>query len=464
MKKGCSIVEKSTRSCSNGSIPSAGYYRPLQYLGSKTRSINTIVSECSRLYHKGSFTFDMFSGSSIVSQALNSKGQRIISNDILSFCSDIATCMLNVKRGGITKADVEKYMSFVLNYKISDNYFTPFRAYIDQENRYIKSQDLAGLKQTYEGIPQVWKLDCQNNCNQSNYIENHYGKPAFGAVPLIANYYAGTYFGIKQSLELDSLRNGIEKVFEENGHIWLKALFLTALYNVMSLIVHSAGKHFAQPISMSDTNPIKVTNKRLFENRSLDVGLLFKECVNSILSSTSVNTVCNKENIVLNEDITSTSIVQSIKDIPVSVVYADPPYTAQQYSRFYHIPEIVHSYCYPQLQIFKGQVTNGIYPTNKYKSPFCTKTQAYLAFTKIFEIVRIKGASLVLSYSESKNSNTGNERMISLSDIMNIAKDYLPNYSINKIDFDFNYRQLNSKKKVVPEKEDKEILIVFESV
>lgn len=166
MKKGCSIVEKSAKNCSNGSIPSAGYYRPLQYLGSKTRSINTIVSECSRLYQKGSFTFDMFSGSSIVSQALNSKGQRVVSNDIMSFCSDIATCMLNVKRGDITKADVEKYMSFVLNYKISDNYFTPFSAYIDQENRYIKSQDLAGLKQTYKGIPQVWKLDCQNNCNQ----------------------------------------------------------------------------------------------------------------------------------------------------------------------------------------------------------------------------------------------------------------------------------------------------------
>lgn len=46
------------------------YYRPIQYLGSKTRVVDTIVSECKRLYTPGEYVVDLFSGSSIVSQIL----------------------------------------------------------------------------------------------------------------------------------------------------------------------------------------------------------------------------------------------------------------------------------------------------------------------------------------------------------------------------------------------------------
>ena len=113
------------------------------------------------------------------------------------------------------------------------------------------------------------------------------------------------------------------------------------------------------------------------------------------------------------------------------------------------------------MQIHKGHTTQGIYPDNKFKSDFCSKVKVKDAFSSIFDIVRQLDAHLILSYSESKKADTGNERMITMEDIMSIAQKHIPNYISRQINFDFEYKQLNKKKKVVEDKDDKEFLIIF---
>lgn len=439
------------------SIINSSYYRPLQYLGAKTRSIDSIVAECSKLYTNRTYVLDMFSGSSIVSQALSNSRMNVMANDTMAFCTDIATCMLNVQRGNISNKEIKEFINFVLSFKLPNSIVAPFKEWVKKEKVLLEKKDLLGIQQLYNDLPQVWKDSCDNK--QKKYICDHIGESALQNAPLIANYYAGTYFGIKQSIDLDNIRNAIELLYSDNHNFWLKSLLMTGLYNVMSSIVHSAGKHYAQPISLKDTNPDKITNQRLFENRGFDVNYLFNESIKVILNLNHKDTGCN---CVSNADVTTDSYLASLKDFRISVVYADPPYTAQQYSRFYHIPEVIHSYTYPSLQVFRGHITNGLYPDNKYKSPFCSKSQAYKSFECIFRVAKEKTASLIISYSESKKTRTGNERMISLSDITEIAKEYLPNYRFRKVDFDFDYRQLNSKGKVVEEKDDKEVLLIFE--
>lgn len=434
------------------------YYRPIQYLGAKTRSVERIVEESVNLYKKGTYVIDLFSGSSIISQALNSNGENVVANDVMAFCADIATCMLNVHRKDFSDKEIKDYVSFVLSSKLPEKYTCPFYKWIEKEEDYLKNRTLLDLQHLYRDLPQVWKNEF--DYEQKNYISRHLGDSAIQSVPLISNYYAGTYFGIKQAIEMDNIRNAIEILYRENHDSWVKSLLLTALYNVMSIIVHSVGKHYAQPISFADTNPNKITNQRLFNDRLFDVSSLFSECVNVIMARCNSNATSN--NFVSNADVTEASYLASLKEIPVSVVYADPPYTAQQYSRFYHIPEVIHSYKYPSLQVFRGNVTNGLYPEQKYKSPFCSKTQAYNSFECIFRVAKEKNASLILSYSESKKANTGNERMISMSNIQEIGKRHLPHHVLRITDFGFDYRQLNNKGKVVEEKEDKEVLLIFE--
>ena len=52
--------------------------------------------------------------------------------------------------------------------------------------------------------------------------------------------------------------------------------------------------------------------------------------------------------------------------------------------------------------------------------------------------------------------------MVTKDDLISIAKNIIPNYKVNEVPFDFEYRQLNSASNVVQDKEDKEFLIIFE--
>ncbi len=433
----------------------ADVYRPIQYLGAKNRSLSAIVRECSALWVPGSYILDLFSGSSVVSQALYNKGFSVISNDAMCFCQDMATCMMNIGR----KKDfpLESVKQQILSYDLIPEYIQPFIPYIAEEKHFLMTRDLEGLKRLYQQIPQVGNNE---KCSeQIEFISKHYGENAYGSCPLIANYYAGSYFGIRQALDLDSIRSCIESLYSQTT--WEKALMLTALYNTLSVVVNSAGKHFAQPLSIHEGEE-KLINERILGNRLFSVKEVFIACLEGILFH--VNSVYLKNNIHNNislcEKVGDQQLLKAIEANNVSVVYADPPYTAQQYSRFYHIPEVLHSYCYPKLQYVNGKTTMGRYPELKYQSDFCSKRKARTAFASVFEIARRTKSSLVISYSESKGS-TGNERMISREELKEIALDYLPEYNCSEIQFDFKYRQLNKRTQVVKESNDLEFLLVF---
>lgn len=435
-------------------------YKPIQYLGAKTRTLETIVHECRRLHKKDSYVVDLFSGSSLVSQALYLNGMPVISNDVMEFCSDMSACLLNVSKTSNSAKLLRKAIDTVSSCDITPEFINPFMSYITQEESLLKQKNLHGLKDLYSQLP-VISNEMVGVSNQVLFIKDNIGKEAFNSAPLITNYYSGSYFGIRQSIRLDAIRNYIECYYRDNNDQWVYTAMLTALYSTLSAIVHSAGKHFAQPISITDFDEDKITNIRLFENRSFNVDELFVRFLEEILSKTD-NVELIPYSISSCYDVQNKSFADLIKNKPISVMYADPPYTAQQYSRFYHIPEVVRSYRYPQLQQFRGHITQGLYPDNKFKSDFCSKSKAKEAFRTVFGLVEKVQCSFILSYSESKKNATGNERMVTRNDIMSIAEEYIPNYKSKQLKFDFDYRQLNSSAKVVHEKEDKEFLIIFE--
>ena len=52
----------------------------------------------------------------------------------------------------------------------------------------------------------------------------------------------------------------------------------------------------------------------------------------------------------------------------VGLVYADPPYTDMQYSRYYHLLNVAAKYEYPKLTITKNGYTKGLYTEGRYQS------------------------------------------------------------------------------------------------
>ncbi|MYD86067.1 MAG: modification methylase, partial [Acidobacteria bacterium] len=77
-----------------------------------------------------------------------------------------------------------------------------------------------------------------------------------------------------------------------------------------------------------------------------------------------------------------------------TVVYADPPYTRDQYSRYYHIHETLLQYDYPTSS------GSGRYRPDRFQSPYSMKTRVGNAMEDLVSRCAKLGSTLVLSYPE----------------------------------------------------------------
>ena len=86
-----------------------------------------------------------------------------------------------------------------------------------------------------------------------------------------------------------------------------------------------------------------------------------------------------------------------------SVIYADPPYTQDQYSRYYHIYETVVLYYYPTCQ------GRGLYRPDRATSSFSLASKVEQAMDDLIAASARLKSCLVLSYPSEgllKNSST----------------------------------------------------------
>lgn len=73
-------------------------------------------------------------------------------------------------------------------------------------------------------------------------------------------------------------------------------------------------------------------------------------------------------------------------------MYADPPYTKDQYSRYYHVYETLYLYDFP------GSSGAGRYRESRFITPFCLASQVAAAFETLFSRVADARLTLILSY------------------------------------------------------------------
>lgn len=358
---------------------------------------------------------DPFAGSSVVAQAFALNGDTVVCSDAMKMCSDIATATLC--RANLAISNLRSLAEEVVAARAiwgSENLVE----YAEEEKRLIARSAAADLIAFSVTVPQIWRPnnaspDLRNIFSKLHSLE---GSRVKQSIPVVAAYYAATYFGVFQALEIDRIWQAIVTL-ETKGTVegWVIASLLTALFSAASACTFTAGKHFAQPYIIGAERTNEYALRRVLEDRRVDVSEKFLQAVNMLIAK--VNDTHSKHK-VLNcsfEDWTS----ETVRDAKIDLIYADPPYTAQQYSRFYHILETLSKGCIPNLQVFRGGPTRGIYPTDRFKSAFCSKRSARAAFDRLLSLGSNTGASVLLSYSFS-SASTGNARMIELEEIMSL--------------------------------------------
>jgi adenine-specific DNA-methyltransferase len=342
----------------------------ISYMGTKRHLVPNllgIISSC----RSGAF-LDVFSGMCSVGRAVAPRRQ-VWSNDLQSFSQLVASIHFCSQDTPLTRLDALGLTAAYRRAK-ADELTGSLSHYLSVEHAALEKSDIDALAALFE----------QSVHNAQSLTE---ATPT-GKHDLFCRRYAGTYFGYQQAIEIDSIRYAIDCLKEDgsiSGDQW-KAL-LVALCMAMSRCSNSTG-HFAQSLFPKNTNIKKVSSKR---KRSIVAEWL--------LSIDEVQPLGNiewrKENIAFQKDATTLlKNLQEFREKP-SVVYADPPYTKDQYSRYYHIYETAVLYDYPSCS------GTGLYRPDRATSPFSLASKIEEAMDGLIMATAQINSCLVLSYPKN---------------------------------------------------------------
>lgn len=431
---------------------SSSIYRPIQYLGSKLRSIDVLMSSTKHLYRPGDTVVDAFSGSSVVAQAFAEVGCEVTAVDSSPCCTRLAAAMLGVGRGA---GESLAYAASTIVHRIAQSRsYTDLAGILAAERAAMCDSSGMELANFSRELPQIWRHSSGQKWLEK--LRQAPGQDAFELGAIATTHYAGTYFGIQQAVAIDAIRVEIEQLRRTcDITSWVENGLVSALLSAMSRAVFSAGKHFAQPMLERPGVNDSFYRSRLLSDRSVDIGAAFIE--SAIKIDCFVKNGSHSVRGVPIED-----VYIEFAELQPSLVYADPPYTAQQYSRFYHVLDVISDYRLPQLQVVRGEVTKGLYGEGRYKSPYSSKNSAPRAFDTLVGSTRRAGSSLAISYSLTATGQTGNARMIDFDELKNICiKWYGKN--VNDVRLEHSYKQFNSASRSKHARNEPEIILVCES-
>ena len=425
-------------------------FRPIQYLGSKLRVIKQICSATTELVGESGTVADLFSGSTVVAQSLASRGYKVSAVDVELYSNIFAQALLGIGK----RESAELSMDMLENpntFEVFGEASTHWAELAEAEALLIRDADGTALSDFYDTLPLAW-TDPQNA---------HYGRvstpdqeSAFGRAPLLTILYSGRYFGVEQTLLMDQYIHSIQNLWAR-GRIseWERAAYLTAVMHAASKAVHSAGKHFAQPLNGKKTGDRQFGHKRLMEDRRVSIRTAVSDCLSAI------NQIAYQDSPRHHSYHMSAEQFCSEPPLKADMFYLDPPYTAQQYSRFYHILNVICTYRFPHV-VVDGLITQGIYGADRYKSAFSSRRSALPTLTGIIENANQNRTALLISYSDSAAGSDGNARMISLEDLLDACRRNYGNARVDVRSTKHAYRQFNSSTNANVARNDPEVLIL----
>jgi hypothetical protein len=402
---------------------------------------------------------DLFTGTSVVAQGIAGLGRRTMAVDVSGACATLATATLGVGRAGaVSNAERLVTMLRAEAAHVERLLGTAWQSFLAAEDDALTAGDGRKLLELDRLVPQVWRsLPTPPRLAD---LFSTWDRAAAAGAPchcLLSPVFAGTYFSVRQAIQLDAGRVAIASLMKR-GLIgrWDEAVLITALLAAASVAAFSPGKHFAQPHRSDSGKDLTFHARRALSDRAVSVPAVVDTWIQRIhqhgRSACEAHVALCKSV----DDMTSDELVAG----GVSAVYADPPYTAQQYSRFYHVLDTLAGGVPKRLQLFNGRVTAGLYPDGRYLSSYCSKREARSAFTRLAALCHDAGASLLLSYSTSTKDSTGNARMISLPALIDVLASKYGRDAIEIVELAHQYRQFNHRHAARVSRYDPEVLVI----
>lgn len=401
--------------------------KTVHYLGSKARMLAPIKKYIDELNRSNGRVCDLFCGSGVVSEYLLQQYD-VLAVDIQNYSKVYCEARLT---GGVQDIDYQIIESNIKDSLVRKINLDDYKPVLDYEDECRMALMNGKLEPMYEIIE---KGSLYAYLGKFEYVEDTLSpalEKTFSEVEknvrakresidsVIVRYYGGLYFSYKQAIDIDAIAS---YAFIQNEP--LKSKILAALMGATTDVVNTIGKQFAQPLKVKNKDGSLKKNllHKIKADRELDVFEHFNKWMIYYLerpqNTHSFEVVCDDY----------VEVLRNLKPGDIEVVYADPPYTRYHYSRYYHILETMCLHDNPQISSTfpngKSGLSRAIYRNDRHQSPFCIKSKAPKAFDYMFKYVNEAQASIVLSYSPFDANSGATPRLLSVDEIVDIAKKY----------------------------------------
>jgi adenine-specific DNA-methyltransferase len=340
----------------------------VSYMGTK-RHLAQNVAELVHNSKQGPF-LDLFSGMCSIGRAVGSSRQ-VWSNDLQTFAHLVSTTQFCSR---------DYPLDFMVAADIAHPYFQQNMAQCKTHYSKVWQQDdyvISG-----ESIQAAAALFDSCVVRANSLLEGVVDDLEYS---VFISRYGGCYFGVRQAAEIDSIRFAVDALKQDNlittGQVqWM----ILALCVAMSKCANTTG-HFAQALY-----PKKSNIKKVLSQRTRSVWMEWLQSLKSLQPSGSKD--WRRKNHAFKQDAVSLLTAFKSKSLRPSVIYADPPYTNDQYSRFYHLYETLVLYDRPACS------GKGLYRGNRATSKFSLSSGISKEIETLIAGVADIGSTFIMSY------------------------------------------------------------------
>ena len=355
-------------------------FRPIHYLGSKLRMVDTIVDAVDEVDPRRGRVYDLFAGSGTVAGVL-ARTRSVTAVDIQEYSRVLCSAVVHpVAVNGSQRLNLEPADTSSLAYA------TASIAHHEQES----------INYALSGHPEMLN-DFLEHCSLIRFLSGEFhGSQALrealtetalrlkevglddSSSSLTTRMFGGAYFSYSQAVQLDGL---LDAAF--SGPLPRRDLMLAAVLSTASEIVNTIGKQFAQPIRPKDKHGATKRNllDKIQKDRSANVGATFHKWLQRYQA---VARTQRPHRVVRSDYAEALTAVEG----DTTVVYADPPYTRDHYSRYYHVLETMSLRDNPAVAKVRiggvERISRGVYRVHRHQSPFCIPSKASQAFSTLF--------------------------------------------------------------------------------
>lgn len=422
----------------------AAVFRPIHYLGSKLRLAPAIADALDDADATRGTVLDLFAGSGTTALALAGR-RRVIASDIQEYSRVICSALLSsrpstvdilsmfaerLQRGSPLLDELRRAVEPLVQFEC-DALQAARQGEADSICSILEHGSILAAERglAIHGSPELR--------SRLTEVTKRLERSGLAGSPLATTlrYFGGSYFSYAQAVELDCL----SALGGEAMPTGLTDVFTAALLSTASDTVNTVGKQFAQPIRPRTKQGAVKQHllAKIDRDRHLDVPATYM----AWLERYAHHKVPGSGHVTARADYRE-ALTQFAGQY--EVVYADPPYTRDHYSRFYHVLETMARRDNPSIARNPGstvdELSRGLYRDDRHQSPFCIRSQAPEAFRELFYLASESGANMVLSYSPFESG--AHPRLMQIDALIALAREFYKSVELESVD-GVNHSKLN---------------------